>query len=375
LKWKYFVGDLIASSPAIGADGSIYFGSESDYIYALYPNGTLKWKYLTSVAVWSDPAIGDDGTIYCGSYDGNLYALYPNNGTLKWKYQTGDWVARGPSIADDGTIYFGSWDGYLYAVYPDGTLKWKIGGHIAGGATPVTAQDSTIYVCNNYLTAIYPTNGSVKWTFEGGSIAGSDPCISVDGTIYFGTHYDSELIAVNPDGTLKWRKSIGGTCEFAPIIGEDGTIYIGSSHDQKVGDGYILIGYLHAFNDLDPNAPSAPQIKGKTKIIPRINYKYTFKSTSLLGNDLYYWINWGDKALEEWIGPIASGEEITVSHRWDYKGTYIIRARVKDSDNLWGPWGEFKINMPKSIAVNFNSLLLKLLDKFSLLERLQYFFN
>jgi outer membrane protein assembly factor BamB len=359
LKWKYQVGDSIFSSPAIGDDGSIYFGSENDYIYALYPNGTLKWRYLTSVAVYSSPAIGDDGTVYCGSHDGNLYAFYPNNGTLKWFYHTGDWVGRGPSIADDGTVYFGSWDGYLYAVYPDGTLKWKTGGNLAG-TTPVTAQDGTIYVGNRYLSAIYPNNGSVKWTFDPGpqrTIRGGNPCISADGTIFFGTHIGQtdggELIAVNPDGTERWRIMLATDWIWsAPAIGSDGTVYVGSSNDLNHPGSE---GYLHAIGKLDSNAPSAPEINGPASGKVGTSYDYTFESTSPLGRDVYYYIDWGDNTINDWFGPYAYGETVTVSHTWGYRGTYTISSRAKDTDNLWGPWGTLSVTMPLNLQISQRS--------------------
>ncbi|MEM4229483.1 MAG: PQQ-binding-like beta-propeller repeat protein, partial [Thermoproteota archaeon] len=85
------------------------------YLYALNPDGTLKWKYQTGGYVYSSPSIGSDGTIYFGSYDSHLYALNPD-GTLKWKYKTGDYVYSSPAIGSDGTIYFGSGDGCLYAI-------------------------------------------------------------------------------------------------------------------------------------------------------------------------------------------------------------------------------------------------------------------
>ena len=43
---------MIYSSPAVGADGTIYVGSDDDNLYALTDNGTsgsLKWKYATEV--------------------------------------------------------------------------------------------------------------------------------------------------------------------------------------------------------------------------------------------------------------------------------------------------------------------------------------
>ena len=63
------------SSPAIGADGTIYVGSKDYSLYAINADGTQKWKFTTGGFVQSSAAIGTDGTIYFGSVDGNLYAL------------------------------------------------------------------------------------------------------------------------------------------------------------------------------------------------------------------------------------------------------------------------------------------------------------
>ena len=44
-------------------------------LYALNADGSLKWKYATGEVVRSSPAVGADGTVYVGSDDKNLYAL------------------------------------------------------------------------------------------------------------------------------------------------------------------------------------------------------------------------------------------------------------------------------------------------------------
>jgi outer membrane protein assembly factor BamB len=369
LKWKYQTGDDVYSSPAIGNDGTIYFCDSGNWqIKALYPNGTLKWSFQTNHVVHSSPAISIDGIIYCGSHDGNLYAIYPNNGTLKWKYQTGDWVARGPCISDDGTIYFGSWDGYLYAVYPNGSLKWKTGGYLAG-TTPVIAQDGTIYVGNRYLSAIYPINGSVKWTFDPGPdrlITSGNPCISAEGTIYFGTDDGGEIIAVNPNGTERWRRDVG-TCRSAPVISEDGTVYVGGGGDD---------GHLFAFGSPNPNAPVTPTINGPIKGDIGTSYDYTFTSTDPNGDDIFYYISWGDGTSDGWLGPYGSGEDVKVSHTWSKSGTYMIQAQAKDTNDLKSDWGKLTITMPKNKESSqqfSNQLILKmreqLLYKSSLLEK------
>ena len=38
--------------------------------------GVLKWSFTTGDYVISSPAIGADGTVYVGSYDGRLYAIH-----------------------------------------------------------------------------------------------------------------------------------------------------------------------------------------------------------------------------------------------------------------------------------------------------------
>jgi len=82
-KWDFATGGYEASSPAIGSDGTIYFGSWNHKLHALFPNGTRKWEFVLDIwetgFVKSSPAIGSDGTIYFGAGDGKLYAIgiYP----------------------------------------------------------------------------------------------------------------------------------------------------------------------------------------------------------------------------------------------------------------------------------------------------------
>jgi hypothetical protein len=148
-----------------------------------------------------------------------------------------------------------------------------------------------------------------------------------------------EIIAVNPDGTERWRKWIADDfVNSGPAIGSDGTVYIGSTWAYR--------GYFHAFGSLDPNAPIAPTITGQINGKIKRTYDYTFTSTSPLGKLLYYLINWGDGTTTDWLGPYNSGESLTMEHSWSTKGTYIITARAKDTDNRWGPWGNLSVTMP-----------------------------
>jgi len=123
LKWSYIIGGVgYTSSPAIDSEETIYIGSRdpgppegyyNSRLYAINPNGTLKWSYLTGRGISSSPTIGLDGTIYFGS-QGMVYSLNPD-GTLKWSYSTGYIFRSELIISIDGTIYFSDKD-YLYAI-------------------------------------------------------------------------------------------------------------------------------------------------------------------------------------------------------------------------------------------------------------------
>jgi outer membrane protein assembly factor BamB len=197
LKWSFTTGDRVTSSPAIGADGTIYVGSYDHNLYAINPDGTQKWSFTTGDRVTSSPATGADGTIYVGSLDRVFYAINPD-GSRKWSFTTGDRVTSSPAIGADGTIYVGSYDHNLYAINPDGSLKWAFTTGREVYSSPDIGADGTIYVGSNdgNLYGINP-DGTQKWTFTCG-VLGSSPAIGADGTIYVGS-YDHNLYAITEE--------------------------------------------------------------------------------------------------------------------------------------------------------------------------------
>jgi outer membrane protein assembly factor BamB len=234
-KWKLGTGAVV-SSPAVGADGTIYVSSPSTRggLFAINPDGTLKW--LSSGAGFSSPAIGANGTIYISGWGNNFYLYAINsNGTVKSSFLAGS-VYSSPAVGPDGTIYAGGnrvskFDPTLdfigiNALDPDGTLKWQFDTNSVPLSSPAVATDGTIYVGDNTaLYAIFP-NGKLKWTF-GIAVGYSSPAIGVDGTIYVGSN-DGSLYAITSDGTQKWKFTTG--VSGSPAIGADRTIYVGSGN-------------------------------------------------------------------------------------------------------------------------------------------------
>jgi hypothetical protein len=90
----------------------------------------------------------------------------------------------------------------------------------------------------------------------------------------------------------------------------------------------------------DNNPPEPPDIDGPTKGDVGKEYEFTIMTMDPFNEDVYYWIEWGDGTMEEWIGPYASGENVFASHTWTENGTYSIRVKAKNALNAEGAWSE-----------------------------------
>jgi hypothetical protein len=60
----------------VGLDGTIYVGSNDNYLYAVNPgDGSIKWRMNLGANVQSSPTVGVDGTVYVGSDDNKVWAI------------------------------------------------------------------------------------------------------------------------------------------------------------------------------------------------------------------------------------------------------------------------------------------------------------
>jgi len=246
------------------------------------------------------------------------------------------------------------------------------------GPGPSLSPDGTIVYSSlaEDVFGLDPDDGHIRWHYQldFNPDDKSRPAISSDGIIFFAYSDESAdnayLSALNPDGTLRWTTSITSdifpydNVNLGPIpsIAADGTVYVTTWFCG--GEHNFSFGYIHAFGQLDADAPTAPTITGPPKGKVGEPYEYTFTSTSPTGKNLYYYILWGDDTYENWIGPFPSGEPISVNHSWSKWGRYTIQARARDSDNLWGPWGELKVTMPFSYEIPFQQFWMRIVERF-----------
>lgn len=122
------------------------------------------------------------------------------------------------------------------------------------------------------------------------------------------------------------------------------------------------------YNLYTQSPPNAPNITGKISGKAGKNYEYNFKTSDPDGDKIYYLIDWGDGTNTSWIGPYYHDEEITVSHSWNKKGTYIVSAKAKDYYGNEGEIGYLEVTIPRTISNNFLSM--RLFEQFPLLFQL-----
>ncbi|KYK23747.1 hypothetical protein AYK24_07045 [Thermoplasmatales archaeon SG8-52-4] len=132
--------------------------------------------------------------------------------------------------------------------------------------------------------------------------------------------------------------------------------------------GLCTQGPIWKFTTKSPCAPSKPIIDGPTHGTIGVEYNYTFNSTYECYY-LFYIINWGDNSPVEYIGPYPQGIEVNASHIWNKKGTYTIKAMAEDEFGIMGPWGEFKVIMPRDKSI-LSFPILRFLEQNPLLIRL-----
>lgn len=239
MKWSYAMGAAVESSPLIGPDGTIYVGCDDGKLYAINASTRLpQWTpFQTGAAILSSPTISN-GLIYFGSNDAKVYALRATDGALIWTFQTSGQISS-PAIGLDGTVYVGSTDGNVYALDPNSGIKKSSFYTGTGFTSPAIGTDGTVYVgCNNgYCYALDPANLSTpKWSFlppNSGYVYPiySSPTVGGDGTVYIASYNPAALYALSGStGLTKWSTPlsvIGTAYQSSPAIAGDGTIYVG----------------------------------------------------------------------------------------------------------------------------------------------------
>jgi len=171
---------------------------------------------------------------------------------------------------------------------------------------------------------------------------------------YYKSHYSNDVYlgnakdysagwkTINADGIINWINKAGVT-KFVIRYGEEISGTPPPNHGihgpvQLYSTKSDYIPYLEIEYNDPPNKPSKPQ--GQTSGNANTDYTYTTSTTDPEGDQIYYKFDWDDGTYSDWIGPYDSGQTGSATHNWECGGSYSIKAKAKDVNDLESPWSD-----------------------------------
>jgi hypothetical protein len=360
-----FTGDLCASDSA--SDYDTWFGN---------------WEQLGDHSPIA-PALGNHESTAVNYL--HRFALPNNERWYSFNYSAMHIIVLSTSLDSysQGTAQYNWFVSDLKAAANDSAHPWKIamfhnppynvGGH--GGDTgvqtylaPLLSQykvDLVFNGHNHYYERTYPLKGG-----------GSSPTVTDTSIHYY----------LNPSGVIY---ATTGSCG-APLYDIGSAYYLAVAkktfHFAKISvftnnslhmqtfldDGTTLIDdFWIVKTTVQNHPPEAPLIDGPGSGKPGVLYHYNVSTIDPDGDNVSYFIDWGDNTSTGWIGPYASGAEVAASHSWSKKGTYDIKAKAKDVFGNESTWSTLRVQMPQDLAflqTFFAQLLERLMGRFPFLE-------
>jgi hypothetical protein len=155
-------------APVIDAQGNVYFGTDSGYLYKMGPElDTVFWRTrLLANGEIHSPIIGSDGTVYCASDSSRVYAVDAVTGIPLWTVTLDGEPFR--LALGQTALFIGSSFGKVYSISPaTGSINWE--------------------------RLLSPTDGFL-----------TTPIVAANGYVYFQNDADVLFCVNQPDGTLIW---------------------------------------------------------------------------------------------------------------------------------------------------------------------------
>jgi hypothetical protein len=362
-----YSASLTGDTALIGADGDDDNGVDSGSAYVFTRTGTT-WtqqaKLLASYGAvydsfgWSVSLSSDTALIGApfdddnGNSSGSAY-VFTRTGTT--------WTQQVKLLASDGAVAdrFGwrvslSGDTALFGVRWDGdnggnsgsayvfTKKSENEPPIFGTPTPLNGSINNLLNLTWNIPINDPEGDAFSWTIQcsngqvnsGTGASNGTKSLVLSGLLY-STSYKVWINATDPIGSCLYIRK---WCTFTTRANQ-------------------------------PSNP--PTITGPVKGKVGTAYDYNFIAIDPDGDEVYYFIDWGDNTNSSWIGPYSSGETITKSHTWSTKGTYTVKAKAKDTYGNESDWRTLEVTMPKGTTY-IPSLFLELIER--LMERFPHIF-
>lgn len=331
--------DFLHSSPAYYND-KIYACDTANGIHCLNATyGWSIWEYEVDQAdpgMWSSPAVAD-GKVYVGACDGKVYCLDADTGEKIWDYFTNYYPFFSSPAVAICRVYIGDMEGHVYCFGQADNPPDKP--TIYGPGNGITGVEYTF--CTDTITDPDGDSLFCLWNWRDGNTSG-----------WLGPYASGEKMCASHT----WTEP-GVYCVLLKLKDPSG----------------LESGWSEPFcvTIVENHPPNIPKIDGPTWRRPGA-YNYTFNATDPDGDNLSFFIDWGDGTYDDWFGPYSSNEVVVRSHTFSKVGTYTIKVKAKDIYDAEGDWGTMPIRIPTDLMIPpfFYRLLERFPQVFSLLRYL-----
>jgi len=343
---------------------------EDPWVFGNYPGAGILWL-SPEMSNQKNPAqstFGNDTTAKFGAEVRRVILHHTDlaQPSVLWQYGT---IASNSHILPDRPI----------------PLRWQVNGSLVVDHTFIQWGTNPDPIHNpEYVTTDYDDHegdyyGGTGWdNADNGHAQGvtysENIILSTPGEYYFVAKSQVDSIYANvlrPDvygntSYLRLVKERTNDSYYEELEGSDGT-------EKIVGQTWWYSSVIHVTVTLENEAPEKPaRPSGRRNGSVSVEYTYTTTSTDPDGNQVYYLWDWGDGTQSEWLGPFASGDEISVQKSWNTKGIYLIKVKVKDISGVESDWSDpLPVNMPTAKSTQMKLLLVQFFNNLSqLLQKL-----
>lgn len=231
------------SGMAMDSTGVMYYVSADSIVFAVAANGTTLWTFRCNgyPAIWSSPALGSNGNLFFGTLGGSFYALSVRSGSVSWLAQLGTAdIYSAPAMSQDtSVVYIGNMAGMVYALAASSgeiLMQHQVGYSVIGIA--ISAAGAVIVTDSRYVYSLSPVDLSLVWYTAPIPTLGQDnfhtyPTVDLDGNIYVGTT-KSYLYSISSSGLIQWTYLTAtirsNSYSLTPALSITNVLYIGNNN-------------------------------------------------------------------------------------------------------------------------------------------------
>ena len=236
----------------------------------------------------------------------NAHMLTSNPGHFAEFSPDGQWIAYEGAVGAD-----------IWLIKPDGTGEMKL---VEGGRMPTWSPDGDWIAFQNIPDGLI-------WK------------IRTDGT---GKQQLSEFKGIHPDWDSTGEFIAYEYYEISPPTGIRAVKY-DSTNDHEISSTGHAPRWFYKYN----NPPSIPSVKGETNGNINTAYDYVLNSNDPEGDEILYYVDWGDGSNSNWVGPYPSGQAAHITHTYTAEDVYTIQAMTQDASLEYeSDWGTLTVTMP-----------------------------